>query len=216
MMGKRTTTAICEKTTNLVIILHNNMNIALNDLSYSVHTIRQRHFFLGSTIGGVSKMAGGDTKAKAWTLFYYLRSHENQTEQHNLTVRKWQDKFLTTLADKTSYKHITVTRFTAQSLADELKRNADAVFPLFSILFSVLITFSIVSSMSADWVRSKPWLANLGVLSAGLAVVSGSDSCFTLAFPLLIPSLQVPFSFLVSRLFYQCYNIFSISRKCSS
>ena len=89
------------------------MKVPLNELSYPVHTIGQgpgcnMTFFLGSTIGGVSKTAGGDTKAEAWTLFYYLRSDENHG-----AVGKWRVKFLTTLADKKSYEHITVTRFTA-------------------------------------------------------------------------------------------------------
>ena len=209
----------CDKATNVLLILH-AMNVSLNKLSFPVHTYTPRQgpnitFFLGSTVGGVSKTAGGHTKAEAWSLFYYLRSNENQTEQHNLTVRKWQDEFLTTIAKK-RYTHITVTRFTAHSLANELKRNAEAVFPLFSILFTVLITFSIVSCMSADWVRSKPWLANIGVLSAGLAVVSGFGLVLHAGIPFIDIVASSPFLVLGKSSFYKCYNIFIITRRCSS
>ena len=130
-----------------LIVLHKDYGVTLKKLSNPVQetTPGNTSFFLGSTIGGVSKTAENDTVAKAWSLFYFLQSDGDRAE----TVKKWQDKFLSTLANK-SYKHITVSRFTTHSLEDELKRNTDAVFPLLSILFSVLITFSIVSCMSAD------------------------------------------------------------------
>ena len=206
----------CEIATNILLLLH-NMKVPLNKLSFPVHTVEPRHganitFFLGSTIGGVSKTPGGDTKAEAWTLFYYLRSDENQTEQHNLTVRKWQTEFLTTLAKK-SYKHITVTRFTAHSLEDELKRNADAVIPLSSILFTILTIFSIVLCMSADWVRSKPWLATVGVLSAGLALVSGFGLVLHAGIPFIDIVASSPFLILGKSSFLQMLQC--ISRKCS-
>ena len=99
-----------------------------------------------------------------------------------------------------------MSRFTAHSLEDELKRNADAVFPLISNLFSVLITFSIVSCMSADWVRSKPWLGNLGVLSAGLAVVSGFGLVLHAGIPFIDIVASSPFLVLGKSLFHRCNN----------
>ena len=123
--------------------------------------------FLGSSIGGVSTTSGGDTEARAWSLFYYLRSDDYHAE----AVREWELKYLSMVAEK-SYKHITVTRFSAHSQEDEIRRNADAVFPLFYIMLAVLMVFSVLSCMSADWVRSKPLLGNFGVISAALAVVS--------------------------------------------
>ena len=85
----------CGQATNVLLFLDTYMKVPLNELSYPVLTIGQGPgsnitFFLGSPIGEVSKTAGGDTKAEAWTLFYYLRSDENQTVEYNVTVRKWQ------------------------------------------------------------------------------------------------------------------------------
>ena len=161
----------CEAETDALIILHGVMKVNLNVLSYPVHRVAQGpsnvRFFLGSTIGGVSTTADGDTEAKAWSLYYHLLSYENGE-----AVTKWQEKFLL-ITGKKHYKHITVTRFTGHSLEDELKRNANAVFTLLPILLIVLIAFTVVSCMSADWVRSKPWLGPMGLLSAGLAIVSG-------------------------------------------
>ena len=133
---------------DVLLFLHGDKHIDLKTLSYPVHTInlgRNVPLFLGTAIGGVSKTAGGDTDAKAWQLTYYLRSDA----EHSEAVEAWQDKFLSTLAAN-SYSHINVARFTAHSLEDELAKNAVGVIPLFSVTFAVLITFSIVSCMSAD------------------------------------------------------------------
>ena len=192
-------------TKDVLLILHDK-NVALNKLSYPVHTIPKGPgsnitFFLGSTIGGVSTTTEGDTEARAWSLFYYLRSDE----EHSEVVKEWQHTFLTTLADK-DYDYITVTRFTAHSLEDELKRNTGAVLPLFSITFTVLITFSIVSCMSTDWVRSKLWLGNLGVLSAGLAVISAFGLVLHTGIPFIDIVAMSPFLVLGKSFFFHQYN----------
>ena len=188
----------CEAETDALIILHGVMNVNLNDLSYPVHRVAQGPsnltFFLGSTIGGVSTTADGDTEAKAWSLYYHLLSYENGE-----AVTKWQAKFLS-VTGKTNYKHITVSRFTGHSLQDELKRNASAVFTLLPILLIVLIAFTVVSCMSADWVRSKPWLGPMGLLSAGLAMVSGSGLVFHTGVPFIDIVAASPFLVLGSSL----------------
>ena len=205
-----------------LILLNKYHGVTLKTLSYPFQVVtlpqwngstpRNISFFLGSTIGGVSKTTENDTVAKAWSLIYFLQSDGDHTE----AAKTWEDTFLTTLENK-SYKHITVTRFTAHSLEDELKRSADAVFPLFSILFSVLINFSIVSCMSADWVRSKPTLGNLGVLSAGLAVVSAFGLVLHAGNPFIAIVGFCPFLVLgKSSLFLRCYNIFNIPQKAIS
>jgi len=183
---------LCENATDPLIRLRSDTNVNLSNLSYPIHEIPQGpgsanvRVFLGSTLGGVT--TDGGTRAKAWSLYYYLRSDNAYVE----IVKKWQEKFLSILANN-DYKHITVTRFTAHSLEDELQRNAVSVFPLFPIVSSVLITFSIVSCMSADWVLSKPWLGSLGVVSAGLAVVSSFGLVLHLGVPFIDMTASIPF-----------------------
>ena len=177
----------CQK--YVLFLLHEDFHIDLNTLVYPVHTInlgRNISIFLGAAIGGVSKTAGGDTEAKAWT--YYLRTNA----EHSEAVEAWQDKFLSTLAAN-SFSYINVARFTAHSLEDELSRNVAGVIPLFSVTFSILITFSIVSCMSADWVSIKPWLGNLGVLSACLAVISSFGLVFHCGVPFIDIVSSSPF-----------------------
>ena len=193
---------LCEKATNALLGLKGTPNFDPSLLTYPIHTLPGGgRVFLGSTLGGVTTDGTTIAKAKAWSLFYYLRSDKNYTD----IVKKWQDKFLSTLAER-SNSHINITRFTAHSLEDELKRNSDAVFPLFSVLFSVLITFSIVSCMSADWVRSKPWLGNLGVLSAGLAVVSSFGLMSLIGVPFIDIVGTSPFLVLGKLCFGRRYN----------
>jgi len=72
-----------------------------------------------------------------------------------------------------TFTHIDVYRFTTHTVELSMNENANRVKPLFVASFGILLIFSIMSCLSDNWVRSKPWLATLGVVSAGLAVGSG-------------------------------------------
>lgn len=64
-----------------------------------------------------------------------------------------------------------------------MEENANALTPKFSVTFIVLIVFSILCSFvtistkngcqTIDWISSKPSLAFAGVVSAGMAIVTG-------------------------------------------
>ena len=182
----------CGIATDALLRLNSGKNFDLGLLSYPFPRIRQKpgstsvRLFLGSTLGGVT--TGGGTKAIAWSLYYYLRSDIAYTD----ITERWQEAFLSTLAAK-RHRHINVTRFTAHSVEDELKGNSDAVFSLMSILFIVMVTFSVLSCMSADWVRSKPCLGNLGVLSACLAIVSSFGLVLHTGIPFIDIAAATPF-----------------------
>lgn len=75
--------------------------------------------------------------------------------------------------------HIKITYFHSQTLAEELRRNADSLIPRFVTAFTILVIFSIVCSMSTingtcyvDWVLSKPILAIFGCLNAGMGILT--------------------------------------------
>lgn len=76
--------------------------------------------------------------------------------------------------------HIKFTYFHSQTLAEELKRNAATLVPRFVLAFTILMVFSVICNMSfcnnsfyIDWVVSKPLLAILGVINAGMGILTG-------------------------------------------
>lgn len=66
------------------------------------------------------------------------------------------------------WKHISVTRFAVRTLATELERNTFSVLPYFSVTVALMIVFTVITCMMFDWVKSKPWLGLVGVLSSNL------------------------------------------------
>ena len=162
-----------------LLFLRGTLQVDMNKLTYPVHwtvvpvptisgpIFRNVSFYIGSTIGGVTTTAGGHIEAEAWSLLYFVKSDKDHVE----ASLEWQRKFLSTFAE-TTYKHMTVMRYSGRSLKDELERNARDVFPLIAILVALLATFSVVSCISTDCVRSKPLLAVLGVFSAIVAEMS--------------------------------------------
>lgn len=75
---------------------------------------------------------------------------------------------------------ITFTYLHSQTLTEELKRNANSLIPRFVIAFSILVFFSLLCSLIfvdgtfyVDWVLSKPVLSLLGVINAGMGIVTG-------------------------------------------
>jgi len=80
---------------------------------------------------------------------------------------------LDTLAFKQDkWKHISVARFTVRTLAAELERNTFSVIPYFSVTAIWMIGFMIITCLMADWVKSKPWLGIVGVISAILGCLA--------------------------------------------
>eukprot|EP00058_Branchiostoma_floridae_P027499 XP_002612990.1 hypothetical protein BRAFLDRAFT_74780 [Branchiostoma floridae] len=127
------------------------------------------------TLGSPTLKTGTDIvkTAKSFRLDYHLRtdspSDDKLSEKWELAVLSYMEKF------KSNY--INVCYSTSVALESELAALTTRVIPLFSITFTVLITFSILSCMMLDMVRTKPWLGMLGVLSAGMAIVASMGLC---------------------------------------
>lgn len=138
--------------------------------------------YIGSSLGGVTVMKGdNDTdilaSAKAWFMVYHLKFHP---EEMSYISGEWELELGRMLKDYPEDPYISITYFHSQTLADELKRNADTLVPRFVISFTLLIVFSTICSLSfvdgtfnIDWVLSKPILSVLGVVNAGIAILTG-------------------------------------------
>lgn len=115
--------------------------------------------------------------AKAWFMIYHLKFHP---EEMSYISGEWELELGRMLTQYPEDPYISITYFHSQTLADELKRNADTLIPRFIISITLLIVFSTLCSLSfidgsfsIDWVLSKPILSILGVVSAGIAILTG-------------------------------------------
>nr|XP_006814498.1 PREDICTED: patched domain-containing protein 3-like [Saccoglossus kowalevskii] len=104
----------------------------------------------------------------------------------------WELEFMNSMFVYES-DNIDVAYYTSQTLELELEASITSVFPLFTITFTLLITFSIVCCIMADWVRSNPMLGQLGVLSAGLAIVSSLGLMSYCGVPFINVVASMPF-----------------------
>ena len=146
----------------------NSQDFDTFDLTYPLH---KTSYFLGSTLGGVepdSKNSVHVQKAKAIRLSYHVKY---KTAKDKTDADQWMETYLEEI-QAMDIPGFRVELATSGSLGWELEKSSKEIIPLFSITYTLLITFAVVSCLTIDWVRSKPWLAMAGTLTAGLSVVS--------------------------------------------
>ncbi|XP_067870222.1 patched domain-containing protein 3-like [Heterodontus francisci] len=148
--------------------------------------------FIGLAVGGVElDPENYIIKAKAIKLDYYLQEDDDEMKNFSLL---WLKEFLQAFPNELkNQKSITVSYFTSVSRQEEFEGNAKKIIPLFSITYFLSISFSIVSCMRFDCVRNKVWVATLGVVSAGLAVLSGFGLLLFCGMKFSINSANAPF-----------------------
>ena len=106
----------------------------------------------------------------------------------------WEGEVLNSIEDRISdLKYITVYRETFKSLAYEQDANVLSVIPLFGVTSVFMSIFLTVTSMSTDWVRSKPWASTLGMLCATLGTLAGVGLLCYLGIPFIGVNAAVPF-----------------------
>ncbi|XP_059827429.1 patched domain-containing protein 3-like [Hypanus sabinus] len=131
---------------------------------------RHNKSFIGSVVGGVELDGNKIKNAQAVRISYYLREDDVKLEK---PTEMWIQMFLDEISKSSNLKWIEISYFSSISRQDEFEGNAKIIIPLFSVTYFLTITFSIVSCMRLDCVRNKVWVACLGVLSTGLAVLTG-------------------------------------------
>ncbi|VDK63891.1 unnamed protein product [Onchocerca ochengi] len=138
--------------------------------------------YIGGALGGISLFheADGSTSLAgglAWFMIYHLKFFpRNISYISGLWEKKLQDALENYPADPS----ITFTYLHSQTLTEELKRNANSLIPRFVVAFSILVFFSLLCSLIfvdgtfyVDWVLSKPILSLLGVINAGMGIITG-------------------------------------------
>ncbi|XP_071791021.1 patched domain-containing protein 3-like [Asterias amurensis] len=161
----------CNENAILSVYDYNSSMLQAINLTYPVYSSNKKTVFFGGELGGVkfkSNLSDEVLSAEVMQLSYILRHQDSMDDQRSAL---WEDEFLQ-VVEAFNSTEIRVTRQVSSTLETELDKASSNVIKDFSITFTLLITFSICSCVMLDWVRSKPWLAGCGVISAGLAVLS--------------------------------------------
>ena len=102
------------------------------------------------------------------SLTYFVRSQSRDELDRGA---KWEDAFLTAVAS-VPLRHIAVARSSSLTLEMELEANTKSVVPYFSLNIGIMVGFCVLTCMMTDWVKSKPLLGLLGVISSVQACIA--------------------------------------------
>ncbi|KAF4096047.1 hypothetical protein G5714_023650 [Onychostoma macrolepis] len=104
-------------------------------------TFPRKDVFLGSTVGGVEERGGVIQQVRAIRLFYFLQDNNGTSE--------WLQQFQNVLSKKKKMlsKGLKVSHFTSLSRQEEIEKHTTDGIPLFSITYSLAISFSVLSCM---------------------------------------------------------------------
>uniref|UniRef100_A0A8C9S2F7 Patched domain containing 3/pseudo n=1 Tax=Scleropages formosus TaxID=113540 RepID=A0A8C9S2F7_SCLFO len=164
--------------------------IERSPIAFPQHMVQGRGLvFLGNSLGGVTVNESGFVqRAEALRLYYFLEENSEMQMETSL----WLDEFLR-VCDGLSVEKIKVSYFTSKSREEELDANSKEVIQLFSATYFLAITFSIVSCLRLDNVRNKAWVATVGVITAGLAVLSSFGMLLYIGVPFPMTVANAPF-----------------------
>ncbi|XP_059828020.1 patched domain-containing protein 3-like isoform X1 [Hypanus sabinus] len=179
----------CISNAILKLIEHNPTLVESTEFTYP----RMKEVFIGSAVGGVKLKPKSNTieTAKAIQIDYYLQEDNEDIKIKSLL---WLKNFLSIFPNELMHlKDIKVSYFTSVSRQDEFEGNTERIVPFFSITYFLSIFFSITSCMRFDCVRNKVWVAALGVVSAGFAVLSGFGLLLFCGMKFAINTANAPF-----------------------
>ncbi|XP_029935788.1 patched domain-containing protein 3-like [Myripristis murdjan] len=178
-------------TNEILEIIHYNANgTNQTSITFPVHTYRSKPLFLGSVIGGVRTDANDSvTSARALKLFYNLEDEESTAE----ATKAWLRAFKRIFSAERNSQALEVSYYTSKSRQEEIEIHTTDGFPLFLITYALAITFSVISCLRLDNVRNKVWMAVIGVVSTGLAVLSSFGLMLYIGVPFVITVANSPF-----------------------
>lgn len=103
---------------------------------------------------------------KAMRLIYLL---DYKTTERNMLSLMWEEKFLKTFGKYRS-NSVNIYLFVGSTIDEEFNRITESILPLLSVAITVMVVFAVITSMTTNWVTSKPWIGIAGCLTSALGV----------------------------------------------
>lgn len=145
-----------------------------NTLEYPLTTDKIRKFHnTEREFGNVQVKDGKLKEAKALRFRYYLRQHN---EQFKNLAAKWEQAFLETMLHH-QMKKLKFTLCNSNSLKTELNQNTKGDVPLFSLTFTLMITYASLVCAGGNCLTQRGNLGRAGVISTALAILGAFGFC---------------------------------------
>ncbi|XP_067122461.1 patched domain-containing protein 3-like [Centruroides vittatus] len=157
--------------------------ISINEDTYSFK------YFAGNLAGVKVDDLGFAVSVKLCRLEYYL----NDDGEENLKKAiDWETAFLQSIS-KREFPEVTFYYFVSSSVEREINNMMIDVIPYYVILLFVMLIFCVLTTLTKDWLRSKPWLGVASVISVGLAIFSSVGVTFYIGIPFIDLATAIPF-----------------------
>ncbi|XP_023238903.1 patched domain-containing protein 3-like [Centruroides sculpturatus] len=141
-------------------------------------------------LGGVEKNADDYVKsAKVLRLVYYFNDYSKLERRK---VEEWQNLFLD-LIESSNFQYITVDRYTAITIDQELSSVVSRIFPRIPIAMLAIAIFSMLTCLYNSWIESKPWTGIIALTSGGMSLASSFGLIMYFNTPFVVPAGTVPF-----------------------
>uniref|UniRef100_A0AC35G5Y7 SSD domain-containing protein n=1 Tax=Panagrolaimus sp. PS1159 TaxID=55785 RepID=A0AC35G5Y7_9BILA len=122
-------------------------------------------------------------------LIYHVAGYEDIPSE---TISRAVEKSLREALDERIH-HLNSAMFSLSILKDEMQKNTTYTFPFISLTVFLLMSFTIGSCMTGDWITSKPIEALMGVFVSSLAIVSSGGLLFAMGIPYISQVTVMPF-----------------------
>jgi len=109
-------------------------------------------------------------RAEAMSLLYVLSYETKEDDEKGKLWEKAATEAL--LAADSNWAHIKVFHLTYYSLVSEQEDNTQKVMPYFSVTIFLMCLFTVLTALSSDWVKAKPWVALFGIVAANLGTLA--------------------------------------------
>ncbi|KAF8383096.1 ptr-15 [Pristionchus pacificus] len=121
-------------------------------------------------------------------LIYMIPSYKEFTSEE--VSKAFESRLKEVLEGKSELQ---TTMFSLSILKDEMQKNATYTIPFISLTILLLMSFTVGSCMTGDWITSKPIEAMMGIFTSTLAIISAGGLLFGLGIPFVHQVTVMPF-----------------------